>query len=34
MKAVNVEEVAAAVSAQLDRWQTPRTSIAASSFEN
>jgi heptosyltransferase-2 len=34
MKAVNVEEVAAAVSAQLDRWETPRGPIAGSSFEN
>ncbi len=33
MKAVGVEEVVAAVSAQLDRWQTPRESSAASSFE-
>ncbi|MEY2573832.1 MAG: heptosyltransferase, partial [Verrucomicrobiota bacterium] len=32
MKAVNVEEVAAAVSAQLDRWETPRGPIAGSSF--
>jgi heptosyltransferase II len=34
MKAVSVEEVVAAVSAQLDRWQTSRDPIAASSFEN
>jgi lipopolysaccharide heptosyltransferase II len=34
MKAVNVEEVAAAVSAQLDRWEVPRGQIAGSSFEN
>ncbi|MEY2500058.1 MAG: heptosyltransferase [Verrucomicrobiota bacterium] len=34
MKAVNVEEVAAAVSAQLDRWEIPRGPIAGSSFEN
>jgi heptosyltransferase-2 len=31
MKAVSVEEVAAAVSAQLDRWQTPRGIITAGS---
>jgi hypothetical protein len=34
MKAVGVEEVVAAVSAQLDRWQTSRGPIAASSFKN
>jgi lipopolysaccharide heptosyltransferase II len=34
MKAVNVEEVAAAVSAQLDRWEIPRGPIAGSSFAN
>jgi heptosyltransferase II len=34
MKAVGVEEVVAAVSAQLDRWQTSRDPIAASSFQN
>ena len=34
MNAISVEEVVAAVSAQLDRWQTPRGPIAASSFEN
>jgi lipopolysaccharide heptosyltransferase II len=34
MKAVSTEEVVAAVSAQLDRWQTPRGPIAASSFKN
>ncbi|HZE58882.1 MAG TPA: lipopolysaccharide heptosyltransferase II [Chthoniobacterales bacterium] len=34
MNAVSVEEVVSAVSTQLDRWQTPRGPIAASSFEN
>jgi heptosyltransferase-2 len=34
MKAVNVEEVAAAVSAQLDPWHIPRGPIAGSSFAN
>jgi len=34
MKAISVEEVVAAVSTQLDRWQTPRGPITASSFEN
>jgi heptosyltransferase II len=34
MKAVSVEEVVAAVSAQLDRWQTPRDAVAAGSFDN
>jgi lipopolysaccharide heptosyltransferase II len=34
MKAVSVEEVVAAVSAQLDRWQTSRGPTAASSFTN
>src|SRR2546423_12717775 len=34
MNAVSVPAVVAAVSAQLDRWQTPRGPIAASSSEN
>jgi heptosyltransferase II len=34
MKEVSVNEVAAAVSAQLDRWQTPRNPIAAGSLDN
>ena len=34
MKAVSVEEVAAAVSTQLDRWQTPRDSVARRSLDN
>src|SRR2546423_2967024 len=34
MKAVSVEEVVAAVSAQLDRWQIPRETIASGSSEN
>jgi lipopolysaccharide heptosyltransferase II len=34
MKAVSVDEVVAAVSAQLDRWQTPRDPVAAGSLDN
>jgi lipopolysaccharide heptosyltransferase II len=34
MKAVTVDEVAAAVSAQLDRWQAPRASIVSDKFDN
>jgi lipopolysaccharide heptosyltransferase II len=34
MKAISVEEVVAAVSAQLDRWQTPRNPIAPGAFHN
>ncbi len=34
MKAVTVDEVVAAVSAQLDRWQTPRDPVAAGSLDN
>jgi heptosyltransferase II len=34
MKAVGVEEVVAAVSAQLDRWQTPRTASSPAQSEN
>ncbi|HEX8897678.1 MAG TPA: lipopolysaccharide heptosyltransferase II, partial [Chthoniobacterales bacterium] len=34
MKAVSVEEVVAAVSAQLDRWQTPRTASSSAQSEN
>jgi lipopolysaccharide heptosyltransferase II len=34
MKAVSVEEVVTAVSAQLDRWQTARNPIVAGAFDN
>jgi lipopolysaccharide heptosyltransferase II len=34
MKAVTVDEVVAAVSAQLDRWQTPRDPVVGGAFEN
>jgi lipopolysaccharide heptosyltransferase II len=34
MKAVTVDEVVMAVSAQLDRWQTPRDPVAAGSLDN
>jgi heptosyltransferase-2 len=34
MKAVNVDEVVAAVSAQLDRWQTPRVANSATTSDN
>jgi len=34
MKAVSVDEVVMAVSAQLDRWQTPRDPVAAGSLDN
>jgi lipopolysaccharide heptosyltransferase II len=34
MKAVSVEEVAAAISTQLDRWQTPAAAGSATIFDN
>jgi lipopolysaccharide heptosyltransferase II len=34
MKAVSVEEVSAAISTQLDRWQTPAAAGSATIFEN
>jgi lipopolysaccharide heptosyltransferase II len=34
MKAISVDEVVAAVSAQLDRWENPRSSVSTDALEN